>query len=159
MKIRVAGTLILLFGVTITRVSTVTTDDITTTNDGDTAITIGAKPIPLPPRLATLVTRLAAEARSPSTLRNPNPRPWLFPGRPPTRPTSPSAFSRILHQHGITPHVGRNAALIDLAGDLPAPVLADILGLNASTTAKWARRTKRDWTGYLAARLDQTTQQ
>jgi hypothetical protein len=46
----------------------------------------------------------------------------------------------------------RSAALIDLAADLPAAVLADLLGVHINTAVRWVRRSKRDWASYLAAR-------
>jgi len=47
---------------------------------------------------------------------------------------------------------GRNTALISLAGDLPAPVPADLLGLSITTGVRWTRYAKRDWESYLADR-------
>jgi hypothetical protein len=40
---------------------------------------------------------------------------------------------------------GRNTALISQAGDLPAPVLADLLGLSITSGVRWTRYAKRDW--------------
>jgi hypothetical protein len=45
----------------------------------------------------------------------------------------------------------------DLAADLPAPILADLLGLNIQTATVWARHAGTDWTAYLSARIDTTT--
>jgi hypothetical protein len=47
---------------------------------------------------------------------------------------------------------GRNTALISLAGDLPAPVLAGLLGLSITTGVRWTRYAKRDWENCLADR-------
>ncbi|MFC9553645.1 hypothetical protein ACFTWF_22590 [Rhodococcus sp. NPDC056960] len=44
------------------------------------------------------------------------------------------------------------AALAALAGDLPAPVLADLLGISVSAATRWSAVAARDYTDYLAAR-------
>ena len=46
----------------------------------------------------------------------------------------------------------RNTALITLAADLPAPVIADLFGLNRETAAAWSSYAKVDWTAYLNSR-------
>jgi hypothetical protein len=155
-KIRVAGALILLLGINTSRLIRLTADDITTRDARAATLAIGKHPIELPPRLATLVNRLAADASTPSALRRPDGPLLLFPGRPPTRPQNPSSLGKSLARWGITPHPGRNAALIDLANDLPAPVLADLLGLSPNTAVKWSKITGRDWASYLASRISTT---
>ncbi|WP_245400227.1 hypothetical protein [Nocardia albiluteola] len=52
----------------------------------------------------------------------------------------------------VTPGASRNTAMITLAADLPAAVLADLLGLHPVTAVRWARAAKRDWHSYLAER-------
>ena len=59
---------------------------------------------------------------------------------------------RKLLDHGIDARPARNAALIALLEDVPPPILADLLGLNIGTAARWADIARRDWTAYLAAR-------
>ncbi|MFF2147956.1 hypothetical protein [Kitasatospora sp. NPDC058190] len=39
-----------------------------------------------------------------------------------------------------------------LSGDLPAPVLASILGLHPNTAVRWAGFAKTSWADYLATR-------
>lgn len=39
-------------------------------------------------------------------------------------------------------------------GDLPAAVLADLLGIHITTAVRWSKLVKRDWASYLAARTD-----
>jgi hypothetical protein len=50
---------------------------------------------------------------------------------------APSTLSRRL-LHGIEACSTRNTALLASAVDLPAPVLADLLGLHVDTAARWA---------------------
>jgi hypothetical protein len=39
-----------------------------------------------------------------------------------------------------------------LAGDLPAAILAGLLGMHVTTAVRWVTYARRDWTSYLAAR-------
>lgn len=60
-------------------------------------------------------------------------------------------------QHSAGLPLSRGAALINLATDLPAPVLADILGMHVNTAVRWVRHAKRDWASYLVARAGNQT--
>jgi hypothetical protein len=44
----------------------------------------------------------------------------------------------------------REAALAALAADLPAAILADLLGMHRNTAVRWVTYARRDWAGYLA---------
>jgi hypothetical protein len=57
-----------------------------------------------------------------------------------------------LREYGIRSRSTRNTAIIALASDLPAPILADMLGLHITTAERWVGYARRDWTAYLAAR-------
>ncbi|WP_328399852.1 hypothetical protein [Nocardia sp. NBC_00403] len=92
---------------------------------------------------ATLATTQAPPAVLPATLEES--ALLLFPGFRGT-------FGTRLNQHGITPHASRNTALLTLATELPAAVLADLLGLHPGTAVRWVRIAKRDWHTYLAER-------
>ncbi|GAA5768853.1 hypothetical protein [Streptosporangium roseum] len=48
--------------------------------------------------------------------------------------------------------------LVALVDDIPAPILADILGLHINTAVRWANIAKRDWSAYLAARAEDLRQ-
>jgi hypothetical protein len=45
---------------------------------------------------------------------------------------------------------GRRAALIDLAAQLPAAVLADSLNLSPGTAVRWMHQAGADWNRYAA---------
>jgi hypothetical protein len=45
---------------------------------------------------------------------------------------------------------GTRRALAQVEGSLPAPILADLLGLHLATAARWPRHAKRAWETYLA---------
>ncbi|WP_330256919.1 hypothetical protein OG874_21570 [Nocardia sp. NBC_00565] len=75
--------------------------------------------------------------------------PLLFPGRSGRKPLG---FSERMLSHGITARCGRNTAMLNLAADLPARVLADLLGIHTGTAVRWTRQATRDWTDYIAQR-------
>ncbi len=106
--------------------------------------------------LTDLLQRLADTPPTRASLANANAQArqrWLFPGLTPGRPTSRSGLQLKLCAYRVDARPARNGALISLAADLPAPVLADVLGLHTSTAVYWATLAKRDWSNYLAARI------
>ena len=49
----------------------------------------------------------------------------------------------------------KDASGLDVSDhDLPAPVVAETLGIHVWTAVKWSEYARRDWIGYLAARAD-----
>ena len=77
---------------------------------------------------------------------------WLFPGLVPGQPIANHALTTRLSRHGINVRTARNGALAALAADLPAPVLADLLGMHIHTAVRWVGYARGDWAEYLAAR-------
>jgi hypothetical protein len=77
--------------------------------------------------------------------------PWLFPGHLPGRPITPARLGERLGRLGIHAQPGRRAALLQLAADVPAAVLADLLGIAGTTAADWAHAAGGDWSRYAAA--------
>ncbi|MDQ3648185.1 MAG: hypothetical protein M3433_06320 [Actinomycetota bacterium] len=77
---------------------------------------------------------------------------WLFPGLKAGEPTHPAHLAARLRQLGIPIRAGRRSALAALACRIPAPVLADLLGLSAKTTAKASAELKVDYAAYIARR-------
>ena len=161
MPVRVAGALVLLYGQVPTRLTQLTTSDITISGTR-TYLTFDGQPVLLPPRLAGLLTTLARTAsagRRPLIERLDQDHRYLFPGARPGLAISRDRLSELLNpQLGLRVRPARNAALCALAADLPAPVLADLLGLHITTAVRWARLVRRDWTDYLAARKTATNQ-
>jgi hypothetical protein len=76
--------------------------------------------------------------------------PWLFPGGMPGQPITPSRLGERLRALGIRAMPGRRAALIDLAAQLPAAILADSLNLSLGTAARWMHQAGADWNRYAA---------
>src|SRR5487761_1738022 len=76
--------------------------------------------------------------------------PWLFPGGQPGRPISASRLAERLRQLGIRSGQSRSAALFQLATDLPAAVLARMLGIHIAVAVAWQHASAGDWAAYAA---------
>jgi hypothetical protein len=151
---RAAAALVLLFGLPISRIRHLTTDQLDVGEAG-CFLRTGRHPLLLPPKLATLLTQLADTPSTAARLsKRDNASRWLFPGLTPGRPTSQVAFTHKLRDVGINARTARNAALVSLAGDLPIPILADVLGLHTATAERWVHLATSDWTAYIAERAE-----
>jgi hypothetical protein len=62
------------------------------------------------------------------------------------------AIRRVLVGHGIHPRASRSAAMFALAGQVPAPVLADVVGISTGNAAACAKLAARDWSDHVANR-------
>ncbi|GAA0905074.1 hypothetical protein [Virgisporangium aurantiacum] len=147
---RVAGLLILLYAQKLNAISTLTTQHLRHA-EGQTLLALGSRPVVLPAPLDRLVNELA-DATGPtqgSGLIN-APSSWLFPGRWPGRPLTEEALTRRLRAHGLQPRQGRNTALFMLAGEVPAAILARMLGIHIKAAIQWQQLSNGDWTTYAA---------
>jgi hypothetical protein len=154
--VRAAGALILLFGLQAQRIRHLTADHLMQQDDS-TYLSVGKHPILLPPRLGALLRQLAAQPPARLMISHgPRAPRWLFPGRVPGQPIDNHSLTNRLNRHGISARPARNGALAALATDLPAAILADLLGLHVNTAVRWVTHARRDWTDYLAARVADT---
>ncbi|MEO3925826.1 hypothetical protein ABGB07_18440 [Micromonosporaceae bacterium B7E4] len=155
--VRAAGALVSLFGLTLSAITRFTVDHLVRQDKGVRLI-IDKSPVILPPRLADLLIGLAGTARSSSAVGRAVPgTDWLFPGRAPGRHITANYLNTKLIAAGIQVRPTRNAALFALAEDLPAAVLADLLGMHVNTAERWAKLAHRDWADYLQARTETPT--
>jgi hypothetical protein len=155
--LRVAGALILLYAQTPSRIVLLTQEDPATRGEHQ-YLTLGRHPVILPPKLAMLLEQQAAgpvRCRRPRVERDAPHRRWLFPGTYPGQHADANRVSALLAcELGLYTRPARASALCALAEDLPAPVLADLLGIHVTTAIRWASLVKRDWLSYLNARAD-----
>jgi hypothetical protein len=147
---RVAGSFVLLYAQPLSRIAAMTTDQINR-HDGTVSIRFAVHDVEIPEPLARLVTTLASgQRRRHVGIGATATTPWLFPGQHPGRPITPSRLGDRLSRLGIDARAGRRAALLQLASQLPAPVLADSLGLTATTATDWVKAAGGDWANYAA---------
>src|SRR5487761_1108163 len=146
---RLAGLLVLLYAQPVARISRLTTGQITI--DGTTVrIRLGSAPIALPEPVADLTRQLLDGKRGHATTGTGNPSPWLFPGGQPGRPISATHLGQRLKNLGIQPGRARSAALFQLATELPAALLARMLGIHIDVAVAWQRASSGDWAAYAA---------
>jgi uncharacterized protein YidB (DUF937 family) len=146
---RVAGLLVLLYAQHASTISQLTLSHIQATGS-QVLIRLGREPIILPQPLDTLVLQLAATRRGHAAIGDQGTSPWLFPGGQPGRPISAAQLTERLRQIGIRSGHARSAALFQLATDLPAAVLARLLGIHIAVAVAWQRASAGDWASYAA---------
>jgi len=142
--VRAAGALTLLFGLPTERIRHLTADQLSRQGK-HTYLTAGRRPALLPPRLASLLQNLATKPepqRRLSVHADRRAAQWLFPGLVPGQPIANHALTTRLSRHDINVRISRNGALAALAADLPAAVLADLLGMHINTAVRWVCRTR-----------------
>jgi hypothetical protein len=77
---------------------------------------------------------------------------WLFPGQKAGQPAHPAHLARRLRRHGIPVAQSRPSALAALAHQIPAPILADVLGFDAQTISNAHAGLTIDYARYVARR-------
>ncbi len=146
---RVAALLVLLYAQNAAKISRLTLEHIEAT-DGEVRIRLGREPIVLPAPLDGLVLKLVASRRGHAVLGDQGISPWLFPGGQPGRAMSSSHLAKRLRQLGLRSGEARSTALFQLATELPAALLARLLGIHISVAVTWQRASSGDWTSYAA---------
>jgi hypothetical protein len=146
---RVAGLLVLLYAQYPATISRLTLDHLHTA-DAQVRIRLGREPVVLPEPLDTLVLQVAAARHGHAAIGGQETSPWLFPGGQPGRPISAYQLAGRLRQLGIRSGQSRSAALFQLATDLPAALLARMLGIHITVAVAWQRAAAGDWMAYAA---------
>lgn len=100
--------------------------------------------------MTRLVAELVATRRGHAVSGDSGKSRWLFPGGQPGRPISASRLRERLTAVGIGVGDLRTAALFQLATELPAAVLARMLGIHIQVAVQWQRAASADWATYAA---------
>jgi len=147
--LRVAGLFALLYGQPLTRIVRLTTDHVTPASDR-VAIRFGSDDLVLPDPLGQLVLALR-DRRGHAALGNQTSR-WLFPGGAPGRHITANALRVRLNNAGVVLRTARNAAMLQLAAEIPGPVLADLLNPHPIVAERWVKAARGDWASYVGER-------
>jgi hypothetical protein len=123
---RVAAILVAIYAQPIVRVTRLTIDQIAVTGSETMSITLARTPLALPAPIGAAV-RAWLDQRDATMPPLATPSPWLFPGNP--RSMSDQQLSQRLKRFGIDCKRDRQAALLHLAGEMPAAILADVVGI------------------------------
>lgn len=145
-----AGSFALLYAQPLCRIAVMTHDQVGM-HDDHVSLRFATHEVDVPEPLGGLVATLCTGSRrghigigAPATIR------WLFPGHLPGRPITASRLGARLGPLGVDARAGRRAALLQLATELPAPVLAGSLGITTATAADWVKTAGGDWANYAA---------
>jgi len=146
---RVAGSLLLCYGQQLSRIAVMTTEQVHR-HDDLVSLRFGAHNITVAEPLAGLLTELIDVGRSHRGVGSPATSPWLFPGHLPGRPITASRLGERLRLLGVRALPARRATLLQLAAQVPAAVLAELLHLTPGTATRWTRDAGGDWSRYAA---------
>jgi hypothetical protein len=146
---RVAGLLILLYAQGPAAISRLTLDHVHA-GEQHVQLRLGREPVILPEPLGALLLQLTASRRGHAALGDQGNSRWLFPGGQPGQPISAYRLAERLRQLGLRPGPARSTALFGLAAELPAALLARLLGIHISVAVAWQRASSGDWTAYAA---------
>lgn len=147
---RVAGCFLLLYGQQLSRIAGMARAQVRDHGPGLT-VRFGRNDAAIPEPLASFVRDQLATPRRHHSLGAPPETRWLFPGHLPGRPITAGRLGQRLGRLGIDGQAARRAALLQLAAEVPAAVLSDLLGITAATAADWAHSAGGDWSRYAAA--------
>ena len=146
---RIGGLFTLLFAQPLSRIVAMRTSQISHVEDA-LHVTFRNIAIPLPAPLDALVADHLGERGM--SLHGSRDTGWLFPGGSPGRHLNTENIRAQLVSIGMKPYEGRKATLFQLAADIPAPVLGELIGISNNNAADWARLAARDWRSYIADR-------
>ena len=147
---RVAGCLVLLYALPVTRINRLLMSDFEA-KDGGYAMRIGDDLIPVPAPLGVLVAALIEDRRNVTGAGHPD-SDWLFPGGRAGQPIEPDQLAERLNRHGVT-RAARTAALDALLAKVPAPVLAKMIDRRPWHVAQRTKLLGTDWRKYVALRV------
>ncbi|WP_236244440.1 hypothetical protein [Streptomyces sp. CC210A] len=146
---RVAGCLVVLYGQPVSRIARLTTDKILT-GAGGVQLQLGSRPVEIPEPLGSLLLELTRSRQAFAVLGQNEQGPWLFPGGRAGQAMTASHLTVRLNRLGIRARASRNTALLDLAAQIPASVLSDVLGISITCAVAWSHDAGNTRLGYAA---------
>lgn len=139
---RFAGSLLLLYAQPLTRTARLTTAEVWQAERA-VGIRLARGVVLLPEPLARTALGLHKDAGA---------GPWLLPGRKAGTHISSDQLLQRLKRYAITSRAGRQGALLALAARLPAPILAERIGVHQARAAQWVRAAGATYADYAALR-------
>jgi hypothetical protein len=122
---------------------------VTVTDDG-VELRLGEEPIIVPMAFGDLLEELFEQRRG-ATATGPEDSVWLYPAPRLGQPLAPRVLLQRLRALGVPPTVGRNTALMEMAGEMPAAVITRLLGISLHRATRWTRDAGNTRPGYAAA--------
>jgi hypothetical protein len=144
---RVASTLLLLYAQPVVKIAAMKSTDVILTPDG-LRLSLGeGDPAPVPEPFASLLTEHLASRPNMRTGSSSGSE-WLFPGYRPGHHMHPNTLMERLREIGINLLGARNASLRALVKEVPAPLVAEMLGYSYQVTQKHATAAAEPWSRY-----------
>lgn len=144
---RVAATLLLLYAQPVVKIAAMKSTDVILTPDGP-RLSLGEEhPAPVPEPFASLLTKHLASRPNMRTGSSSG-SPWLFPGYRAGQHVHPNTLMTRLREIGIDLLGARNASLRGLVNEIPAPLVAEMLGYSYQVTQKHATAAAEPWSRY-----------
>ncbi len=145
---RVAGVLLLLYAQPLTKIAALQTTAISQA-ENETRIALGKDPVPVPEPFASQLNYHRHNRPNLRTAVGAVGTPWLFTSNRPGRHIDPQAIMMRLRALGINLQGARNTALQTLVSEIPAPLVAEMLGYSDEVTQKHAAEAGRTWARYV----------
>lgn len=152
---RIAGVLLLLYAQPLTKIAALQTTAIAQ-KDGETSIALGTEPVPVPEPFASQLNYYRGNRPNLRTAGGAVGTPWLFPSSRPGRHFDPQTIMKRLGSLGMNLQGARNTALQELVSEIPAPVVAEMLGYSDQVTQKHATESGNTWGRYAHTRSRRT---
>jgi hypothetical protein len=147
---RVAGALLLLYAQPVVKIAAMKSADVISTPYG-LRLSLGERDtVPVPEPFASLLREHLASRPNLRTAGGADSK-WLFPGYRPGRHIHPDTLMVRLRKLGIKLLGARNSALRGLVSEVPAPLVAEMLGYSYQVTQKHAAATAAPWSKYIAS--------
>ncbi len=145
---RFAGLLVLLYAQSVASISRMRSDQVEL--EGDVVrLRLGTVPVVLPEPLASLAIHLVRDNKGHATVGGGSSR-WLLPGGQPGRHIHAESLRQRLIALGIKPGAAHSTAMFQLATDVPAAVLSQLLGMHVDVAVAWQHASGGDWMTYAA---------
>ena len=149
-RVRFTAAAVLLFGQPLTRVAALRREDLIRTDHG-WQLRLGRRPVDVPALLDEALADLTVATRRTARTAA-SPTDWLMPGRKHGTHVTAEELRRRLQVLDLPVRPGRRGALLALASELPAAVLAEHFAVHRARAAQWTRAAGRDYADYVAAR-------
>lgn len=154
LRTKVAAILVLLYAQPISKIATLTRDDISRT-DTHTMLNLGRQPAPVPAPFDQLLN--AYLDTSSQTGTQPNGSNWLFPGGRPGTHLHRTSLMNDLRAMGLDLRGSKNAALRQLVKHAPAPVVAELIGYSHPVIHRHATEAQNGLARYVGLRKSTAT--
>lgn len=151
---RIAGVLLLLYAQPLTKIAALHASAIAFVGD-ETCIALGKDPISVPEPFASQLNYHRHNRPNLRTTGGAIGTPWLFPSNRPGRHIDPQAIMQRLRALGIKLQGSRNTALQELVAEIPAPLVAEMLGYSDQVTQRHAAEAGNTWARYVTPRSHQ----